>query len=71
MFANVLQPLVDIANSILVFLHDDIGLVYGTAIVALTFLTRAAIIPLSVKQIRSMRALSSLPAGPSFLWKRS
>lgn len=60
MFANVLQPLIDIANSILVFLHEDVGLVYGTAIVALTFLTRAAIIPLSVKQIRSMRALSSL-----------
>ncbi|MGZ8676782.1 MAG: YidC/Oxa1 family membrane protein insertase [Solirubrobacterales bacterium] len=60
MFANVLQPLIDIANSVLVFLHDDIGLVYGTAIVALTFLTRALIIPLSVKQIRSMRAMSAI-----------
>jgi len=60
MFANVLQPLIDIANSVLQFLHDDIGLVYGTAIVALTFLTRAMIIPLSVKQIRSMRAMSAI-----------
>lgn len=60
MFANVLQPLIDVANSILNFLHDDVGLVYGTAIVALTFITRAAIIPLSVKQIRSMRAMSAI-----------
>lgn len=58
--ANILQPLIDIANSVLVFLHDDVGLVYGAAIVALTFLTRALIIPLSVKQIRSMRAMSAI-----------
>ena len=58
--ANVLQPLIDIANEVLVFLHDKVGLVYGAAIVALTFITRAAILPLSVKQIRSMRAMSAL-----------
>ena len=57
--ANVLQPLIDIANEILVWLHD-LGLEYGAAIVALTFITRAAILPLSVKQIRSMRAMSAL-----------
>ena len=57
--ANILQPLIDIANEILVFLHD-LGLEYGAAIVALTFITRAAILPLSVKQIRSMRAMSAL-----------
>ena len=60
MFAVILQPLVDVANSVLTFLHDDIGFVYGTAIVVLTFLTRALIIPLSVKQIRSMRAMSAI-----------
>jgi YidC/Oxa1 family membrane protein insertase len=57
--ANILQPLIDVANEVLVFLHD-MGLVYGAAIVALTFLTRALILPLSIKQIRSMRALSAL-----------
>ena len=59
LIANILQPLIDIANSVLVFLHD-LGLVYGAAIVALTFITRAAILPLSVKQIRSMREMSAL-----------
>jgi YidC/Oxa1 family membrane protein insertase len=56
--ANILQPLIDIANSILTFLHD-MGFVYGTAIVLLTFLVRAAILPLSLKQIRSMRSLQA------------
>ena len=60
MFANLLQPLIDVANSIINFLHNDVGLVYGAAIVVLTFITRAAILPLSVKQIRSMRAMSAL-----------
>jgi len=58
--ANVLQPLIDVANSIITFLHDDVGLVYGTAIVVLTFIVRAAILPLSLRQIRSMREMSAI-----------
>jgi YidC/Oxa1 family membrane protein insertase len=57
--ANILQPLIDVANSVLTFLHD-IGFVYGTAIVLLTFITRAAILPLSLKQIHSMREMSAI-----------
>ena len=58
--ANVFQPLIDIANEIIVFLHESVGLEYGAAIVGLTFITRAAILPLSVKQIRSMREMSAI-----------
>ena len=58
--ANVFQPLIDVANEILVFLHETGGLEYGAAIVGLTFITRAAILPLSVKQIRSMREMSAI-----------
>ncbi|MGH2955769.1 MAG: YidC/Oxa1 family membrane protein insertase [Solirubrobacterales bacterium] len=58
--ANILQPLIDVANEVLVFLHDSVGLEYGAAIVGLTFITRALIIPLSVKQIRSMREMSAI-----------
>jgi YidC/Oxa1 family membrane protein insertase len=57
--ANILQPLIDLADWLLNVLHDA-GLVYGAAIVALTFIVRAAIIPLSVKQIRSMREMSAI-----------
>jgi YidC/Oxa1 family membrane protein insertase len=57
--ANILQPLIDAANSVLTFFHDDVGLSWGLSIVFLTFVTRIAILPLSVKQIRSMRALQA------------
>jgi YidC/Oxa1 family membrane protein insertase len=57
--ANPLQPLIDVADAILNFLHDA-GLSYGLAIVGLTFITRLAILPLSVKQIRSMREMSKI-----------
>jgi YidC/Oxa1 family membrane protein insertase len=57
--ANVLQPLMDVANSILKFFHDDVGTSWGLAIVFLTVITRIAILPLSLKQIRSMRSLQA------------
>jgi YidC/Oxa1 family membrane protein insertase len=58
--ANILQPLIDVANAVIKFLHNDVGLAWGAAIVGLTFITRALIMPLSIKQIRSMRAMSAL-----------
>lgn len=58
--ANVLQPLIDAAEAVILVLHDNAGLGWGMAIVGLTFLTRMLILPLSIKQIRSMRALQVL-----------
>ncbi len=55
--ANILQPLIDALDSVITFLHDDVGLGWGLAIVALTFIVRTLILPLSIKQIRSMRHL--------------
>jgi len=55
--ANILQPLQDAAESVILFLHDDVGLSWGFAIVGLTFITRVLILPLSIKQISSMRHL--------------
>jgi YidC/Oxa1 family membrane protein insertase len=57
--ANILQPLIDAADWIVNQLHD-VGLGWGMAIIGLTFITRALILPLSIKQIRSMRALQAL-----------
>ena len=59
LLASILQPLEDVANAVLVFFHDNVGLEWGAAIVALTFVTRIVILPLSIKQIRSMRALQA------------
>ena len=58
--ANILQPLIDAAEAVITFVHDDIGFGWGGAIIVLTFLVRLLILPLSIKQIRSMRALQAL-----------
>jgi YidC/Oxa1 family membrane protein insertase len=58
--ANVLQPLVDFFEGILKFFHDSAGLGWGTSIIALTVVVRAALVPLTVKQFRSMQALVRL-----------
>src|ERR1700748_2647226 len=58
--ANILQPLIDIANAVLQWFHDDVGLSWGLSIVALTVVTRAALIPLTYKQLKGMRAMQAL-----------
>jgi YidC/Oxa1 family membrane protein insertase len=58
--ANILQPLIDVANEVLKFFHDQAGLSWGMAIIALTVLTRAILIPLTYKQLKGMRALQAL-----------
>lgn len=59
LLANILQPLIDVAEAVLLFLHDDLKFGWAASIIALTFITRIAILPLSIKQIRSMRALQA------------
>jgi YidC/Oxa1 family membrane protein insertase len=58
--ANVLQPLIDVANGVLQFFHDNVGLSWGMSIIALTVLTRAILLPLTYKQLKGMRALQAL-----------
>ncbi len=58
--ANILQPLIDIVNSVLQFFHDNAGLSWGGSIIALTVVTRALLIPLTYKQLKGMRALQAL-----------
>ena len=57
--ANILQPIEDAADSVLTFFAEDVGLGYGIAIILLTFVTRIVILPLSLRQIKSMRALQA------------
>jgi YidC/Oxa1 family membrane protein insertase len=59
-FATVLQPLIDAADAILLFLHDDLGFGWGMSIVGMTVIVRLAIVPLTIKQIKSMNALREL-----------
>ena len=58
--ANILQPLINIANGVLQFFHDSAGLSWGMSIIALTVCTRALLIPLTYRQLKGMRALQAL-----------
>ena len=58
--ANILQPLIDVANEVLKYFHDNAGLSWGMSIIALTVLTRALLIPLTYKSLKGMRALQAL-----------
>ena len=50
----------DIPRAIIDFYHGNLGFGWGPAIVLLTFTIRLAIMPLSIKQIKSMRAMQVL-----------
>jgi YidC/Oxa1 family membrane protein insertase len=55
--ANILQPLIDVFESVLLFFHDNVGLGWGTSIIALTVVVRAALLPLTLKQFKSMQQI--------------
>jgi len=58
--ATFLQPLVDLNDAILKFWHNTVGVSWGVAIIGLTVVVRAAILPLTFRQVRSMQALQRL-----------
>ena len=60
--ANILSDnfLVDALDWLITTLHDDVGLSWGWAIVGMTVIVRLLMIPLTIKQIRSMNALRVL-----------
>jgi len=60
LFANPLQPLIDVVNELLKFFHDNAGLSWGASIIALTIVTRAVLVPLTYRQLKGMRALQAL-----------
>ena len=55
-----IQFIVDVLEPVLVFIHDTLGVGWGTSIVLLTVVVRAAMAPLTVKQFKSMRAMASV-----------
>ncbi|HEX8208170.1 MAG TPA: YidC/Oxa1 family membrane protein insertase [Solirubrobacteraceae bacterium] len=61
-FADVpiIQPLIDLFEEVLVFFHDSVGLGWGMAIIALTITIRALLLPLTLKQVKSMREMQQI-----------
>lgn len=60
-FANVIEeafsPLITLFEEVMVFIHGAVGGSWGWAIVGLTVLTRAVLVPLTYKQLKSMQEL--------------
>jgi YidC/Oxa1 family membrane protein insertase len=57
--ANIFQPLIDFFEGILKFFHDTVGFGWGMSIIALTLIVRAALLPLTLKQFKSMQSLAA------------
>jgi YidC/Oxa1 family membrane protein insertase len=58
-FANIFQPLIDIFEAVIKFFHTSLGLPWGWAIVLLTVVMRALLIPLAIKQFHSMQRMQA------------
>ena len=54
---NPLTPIENILTELLEWLHASIGLPWAWAIIVLTLMVRMVILPLTIKQIRSMQRL--------------
>jgi YidC/Oxa1 family membrane protein insertase len=54
---NILAPIENVLTALLEWLHTAIGLPWAWAIIALTLIVRMAILPLMLKQVRSMQRL--------------
>jgi YidC/Oxa1 family membrane protein insertase len=57
---SLFSPLSDFFFAILRFLHEGLGISWAWAIVLLTVIIRVVLIPLTWRQIRSMRAMQAL-----------
>ena len=57
--ANIFQPLIDVFESVLKFFHGG-GISWGWSIVLLTVCVRAILVPLTLRQLRSMQKLQQL-----------
>ncbi len=55
--AGILSPIEDILTNVLEWLHGSVGISWAWAIVVLTVMVRIVLVPLTIKQIRSMQRL--------------
>ena len=56
----VLQQIEDVLKAIITYYHDNLGVSWGVSIVLLTCTVRIAILPLTIKQFRSMAAMQRI-----------
>jgi YidC/Oxa1 family membrane protein insertase len=59
-FQSVFGPIVNILGWVLLYFHQNLGVAWWLSIVMLTVIVRSLLFPLTVKQVRSMRAMQDL-----------
>ena len=59
-FQNVFSPVVNILGAALLYFHQTLGAPWWLSIVMLTVIVRGLLFPLTVKQVKSMRAMQDL-----------
>jgi YidC/Oxa1 family membrane protein insertase len=59
-FQSLFSPVVNILGSVLLFFHETVGAPWWLSIAMLTVVVRTLLFPLTVKQVRSMRAVQDL-----------
>src|ERR1700729_787419 len=58
--ANIFQPLITVFEAVLKFFHNSVGAGWGLSIVLLTVVIRLVLVPLTLKQFKSMQAMQRL-----------
>ncbi|MEA2312919.1 MAG: YidC/Oxa1 family rane protein insertase, partial [Solirubrobacteraceae bacterium] len=58
--SNPLQPLINVFEGILQFFHDNVVASWGASIICLTLIVRLCLLPLTLKQFKSMQAMAHL-----------
>src|ERR671910_3256886 len=59
-FQTLFGPVVSVLGAVLLYFHQTLGAPWWLAIVLLTVIVRSFLFPLTVKQVRSMRAMQDL-----------
>ncbi|MDQ4126561.1 MAG: membrane protein insertase YidC [Actinomycetota bacterium] len=59
-FQKLFQPVVDVLGAALLYFHQTLGAPWWLSIVMLTVIVRSLLFPLTVKQVKSMRAMQDL-----------
>jgi YidC/Oxa1 family membrane protein insertase len=58
--ANILQPIIDVFNDVLKWMHNDVGLAWGLGIVLITWLSRLVVLPFTLRSMHGMREMQAL-----------
>jgi YidC/Oxa1 family membrane protein insertase len=59
-FQNIFSPIVAVLGQVLLYFHEGLGAPWWLSIAMLTIVVRTLLFPLTVRQVRSMRALQDL-----------